>query len=152
MPFPVSIRGDARVTDSTPDQAGRQAVLTRLRVRLLSEGASKVEVGGASLSFSVRWLRWRSNWNILAPYDRGRILVVHEGDGLSVEYDFSTRRLAIIVTFMCAILGLLIALGGPHKPLSPLIAMAAGWVWLFGVNYMLARIRLGSWMRRVINR
>jgi hypothetical protein len=152
MAFPLSIRGGLPVTGAAADPVGRQVVLTRLRVRLLSEGASQVEVGSASLSFTVRWFRLRSNWNLLAPYDRGKVLVVHEGDHFSVEYDFSTRRLFIIATIMCGVLGLMIAIGGARSYAPPLLFAGVAWVWLFGGNYLIAQVRLGRWIRQAVNR
>ena len=99
------------------------------------------EVRFTSSLFSPGW-----NWAILVPFEKGTISTIPAGKSVRVIYRLSTMRMLLIVTVAMLALGATVFFGS-SKNQPPLLLFAIGWLWLFGMNYLIAAIRVPIWLK-----
>jgi len=145
MTFPVRRRGEFTIEASmTPDDA-----LKRIARALEKESASGIRIHEDSVRFVVPLLRFKSNWNILAPIDSGSIGIRRVGKGLRVRYTLSLRRVTWSATLMIPLLFGPFVLLGRETPVSlGVVFLVAIWLWIVGGNYAIACVRFPDWLRK----
>lgn len=143
MTFPTNISGTVRLSVLTPEQI--PALVSALNAALEVARAVDISRTGNSITFSSGIFRFVSNLNVLAPVSNG-VIEVQPGAPGKVVFRFSCMQLLIIATVVALYVGLVI-------PSSEPLAFKLGlpvlvWFWLFGVNYVIARVRLVAFIRR----
>lgn len=141
--FPFSVDGRTRLQSSQDDGQ----VLKALQARLDTAGASWSTIRGDAVIFRVGFFHMRGNWNILVPYDRGEIRIVRQQGEAWLAYRNSTRRMLATVTGMAVFIALCLG-ASQTDPVFGLMMFGAAWLWLFGLNYLIAAARFGGWLSR----
>ncbi len=89
------------------------------------------------------------NWNILVPFNSGTFRVEAEDTSARVHYRLSTVRILVAITAVLGLLlGIMIAGSFRHDWLSAAKMLGLGWLWLFGMNYLIGTIRIPIWLKR----
>jgi hypothetical protein len=143
--FPVAIVGSLELA---PISAGQVPDVVRaLMTALNSARASDVSSAENKVKFRAGVFRLVSNSNVLVPVGSGEI-EVHFGSPGRVRYRFSCVQMLVIVSVMALLLACLI----PTTESSPLRigAPVAVWLFLFGINYVIALRRLPAFIRGVV--
>ena len=89
---------------------------------------------------------------MLTFFDAGLLRVESEGTGQRISYSLRTVRSMLIVTAMVAIPTTLVAFNDRKSANTALLIFVLGWLWLFGVNYLIAMFRFPSWLKRGLAR
>ena|ERR1700674_754102 len=115
--------------------------------------ASNIEAQGNRIQFTVSWLRWVGNWNLLTNIDQGTIEITPAAGTFCVAYYLSFKR---VLAQLC--LGALFAFGFVSLPelslhlalrfLGPILLFSV----VFVVNYSIAVRRFSSFIKRIIAR
>ena len=144
--FPLIISGRVESASISAEQvpvlvAGLSSALARAR-------ASDVTCAGNALAFRAGIFRLVFSWNVLVPVGSGAIQV-HAGTSGIVQYRFSCVQMLIVVSIMMLLLAFLI-------PRTEPLVLRVGvpvvlWLWLFGMNYMVASFRLPAFLRRALS-
>jgi len=150
--FPVSISGSIHLKlDAAPSEMTAKVAVDRIVDMLDLAGAAGVRTEGNRVLFWVGWFRPVWNWNILVPFNSGHIEVWSRGKALSVSYTLSVLRMFLVVTLLLAALMTFVVLG-KADPMAQVQAtlpwVGVAWLWLFGLNYLIATIRFPLWLRR----
>jgi hypothetical protein len=153
MPFPISIAGTVTIQKGECNFVNAEQAGTQIRVMLHDAGAYVVN-DGVSIRFKSPPPFLGGSWNILVPLDDGVISIRDDGSTLDIEYRASTVRLLVVVT--CLIFGaaalFLHADLNSNEPanLTPFEVLPFGWLWLFGVNYIIVNVRFPGWLGNVV--
>lgn len=143
--FPISFEGQIELLDFSPEQI--DAVAGRVASALVRVRARNVCCDGNVVTFHGGMFRLVSSWNILAPVSHGTI-EVHGGSPSNVTYKLVCVEMLVVTTLMVAIAGFAIPSKAPT--LFRLGAPALLWLWLFGMNYLVAMYRLPAFLRRAV--
>ena len=108
--------------------------------------ASTVEIHGNRVVFTRRMFRLVSNWNVLAPFERGDLTV--NADTREVRYCVSIRELVLLGTGMVALMAIFAM--ASHAPKPILLFMPLMWLWLVGGNLGIGLFRFKSFVARSI--
>ena len=144
--FPLTISGRIESASISAEQvpvlvAGLSSALARAR-------ASDVTCAGNALAFRAGIFRLVFSWNVLVPVGSGAIQVL-AGTAGSVRYRFSCVQMLVVISIMTLSLAMLIP---RTEPLAWRIgAPIVLWLWLFGMNYMVASFRLPAFLRRALS-
>ena len=141
--FPLSITGSIKLQAISPQQVS--GVVASIVAALERERASNVSIIGNTISFRAGVFRFVSRWNVLVPVASGTLEVKAGAPG-SIVFRFSCIQFLAIFTTIVLILGL--ALPSEVSTVSHLVIPLVAWLWLFGMNYLIAAIRLPSFVRR----
>jgi len=146
--LPTHIEGEVEFQYLSPEDA--RYILGRLRETLSAEKASNIRLSEKRITFDVSLFRFVSNWNVLTPVDEGEF-IARPGELGTVKYKFSFARLFVIVTLIaiCFLLLLLPSLG-PGR-LAVYAAPCITWLFLYGLNYIVAVIRLDDFVWQAIS-
>jgi hypothetical protein len=157
MGFPIGIEGTISLHEYgiSPAQVAGQ-----IREMLEAAQASEISVRGSEVLFKKSLLRPRWRTTVLLPFDSGRFTIETPDGGLAVRYRLSTRRNTRIVTALIGVFGAvsavplgISAMSGtglqelPEDVLATVLSLAAMWLWLAGLNYLMAKIRTPFWLR-----
>ena len=157
--FPVSIDGTISLKEYSTTPA---LVAAQIQEMLESAHASEISVRGTEVLFVKNLMQPMWSTTILLPFDSGQFAIEARDGGLVVHYRLSTRRNMRVVTAMLGIFGTIAAVSlgvsavfgtwdGPQEimdvALSIAPAMAGMWLWLVGMNYLIAKIRTPFWLR-----
>jgi hypothetical protein len=145
--FPTSIKGTLVLSACASDDVPR--FLSKIRAELESVKARHISLSGNKISFRGGVFRFVSNWNVLCPVGSGVIEVI-PGTPPVLRYHFSCLEMLVVVSLMVLFLGLFLAQRSPivlELFLFPVLA----WLWLFGMNYLTAAIRLPRFVRRAVD-
>jgi len=101
---------------------------------------------------------WRnplgSNWLAMAMYDRGRVWIEHGIDGRRLRYDLRSLHVLIFCLAVFPTFFAVAAVGGADR--SEIINMlrfaALGFCWLYGINLLLALLRVPRAIRKAVTR
>lgn len=145
--FPTSIEGTLDLPERSPAEASE--LLRRIERALVQAKANDLVRSNDRISFRGGVFRAVSSWNVLGPVGSGVIEVV-QGSPSTIRYDFSCMELLIIVTLMAVVLGLSMIHGSPSSMISYVLPILA-WLWLFGMNYIVASVRLPNFVKRAID-
>jgi hypothetical protein len=151
--FPLNDYGElkrSRVTVTGPEDF-KQQFLFRASDELKKVKARNVEIQGDRISFNGGMFRAVSNWNILTQIDYGYLEIKEAEDEFIITYFISFG-----VLFICAC-ALVVCLGGilfiQNTPLSLagwLALLVLAWLWLFGVNWLVAIARFPPFVERIL--
>ena len=123
-----------------------KAIQDRIEAALIAAQATTVDRHSNAVSFSANLFRMVGNWNILVQTDSGAIEII-PGAPTSVRYTFSCRKMLIVTTTMMVVMAFFVFLSEGISEAA--IVFAGGWLWLFGMNYLIAAIRLPLFVRRI---
>jgi len=146
--FPVSLSGSVRIANA---HARAQAAAARIVDMLDEKADTGARAQGSEVVFERVPLFGMSRTNILGPFNAGSFQVETEDTALRVRYRLSTMRLLLFVTgAVGAIAGFdaWIRLAHHEDWREAVWVFAAGWLWLFGMNYVIAAIRIPLWLKR----
>ena len=115
---------------------------------LRGASADSVSIDAAEVRFTAGIFRIVWNWNILVPFGSGSIAVVSHGAEFLVSYRLSTVQMLVTVTGMICLMGLMIFSETMNAWYEILLVLGGGWLWLFGMNYLIAIVRFPAWLRR----
>ena len=154
MTFPFEYRGEIKFSDFAVENSDnfQQQFLTKMAQELELVKAHNIVRLDNQLSFTGRILSFGSNWNVLTQIDKGYIEVSPSADGIVILYKISFRVLLILVSLLLVIgLGSIFASkGGAVFSLTGKIAISiVAWLWLFGMNWLIAVIRFPAFIERV---
>lgn len=150
MPFPLSLRSSFVVDLPAPDDAGRvrDAVADVIR----AESPQDLKVSECEIAFRGGVFRLVTGMNQLVAITRGSItFTVHDGR-LHITYRLTFTQMLLIVTcltvaFPWARSNQHGASGTPIPAQLPVAFLIAGWLWLFGGNYVLTMFRFRRLLR-----
>jgi len=142
--FPTSIDGHYEIGPIEPGRV--HLVVQDVAQEVLRVRGSDVERDGESVSFRGGFFRSPGSWRLFSTIDRGIIRITAGSPG-SVDYSFSTRLFLIMTS-----VALLIMSGSMvfHDPKFAASFLFFGWLWAFGMNYVIARFRLSSFVREIL--
>jgi hypothetical protein len=137
--FPVSVAGSISLPIDRSQPIRHEEFLSLIEAILDSKNANDVRRDGDTIWFRLPFLNRGWSWDIMIPYDSGRFDVDYGPNAIIVRYDLRVVRMLAITTTIAVVVGLL-ALNAP-------VAVFA-WAWLFGMNYVIAVVRMPGWLRR----
>ncbi len=141
--FPFSVDGRVRLEGARNDDQ----ILKGVQDRLDATGAAWSAIRDGVVIFRMTLNQTGGRWNILAPYERGEIRIVRQQGGSWLTYRNSVRRMLAITTGLSLAFGLLAGVTGQNLVFGVAI-WGAAWLWLFGMNYLVAAARFGGWLAR----
>ena len=155
--FPISVAGTVRLKMGVPvTDAMVRAACDRIADMLDeamagSSAADNVRIEGNTVHFYAAWFALRWNWNFLAPFDKGQIIVELHRNAIAIRYTLSTVNMLLLITSVLAAIGAFVVWGKPDilkevRTIAPYLGL--GWLWLFGMNYLIGMIRAPLWLRR----
>lgn len=154
-----------------PFSHSKQIILSELHLsdkqilRNIEYGLKKVKATNISkndnvISFRGGLLRFVMSSNILGPVSHGRIIVTRHQDKMSIDYDLNFKELLILSSI--GVFGFLGPFGFTHissDPEAPIYAyflllffLFIGWLWLFGMNYLVTVFRFPTFIKRIVKR
>lgn len=148
--FPIGISGSIRLSEPGNPTPYVMPVRERL-VDLLDEiSAYDVVAEGDTVRFRLAFFGGAGRYHPLAPVDRGTFQIEIEDTALRVRYRLSTLRFLLAITGLLAVFfGFVFFENATHMSRQTLmIGVGFGWLWLFGMNYLISAIRLPFWLRR----
>lgn len=148
MPFPTSINGTILIATRADPENSIAPVRAAYKDWLVSNRASSIEATPLGLSFRAGIFRLVGNWNILGPISSGEIDVAADGLQLKVAYRLRCTEVLVVASVMAAFLFVVAAIG-TGKLLIALAISALGFAWLFGMNYLIAYLRLSRALSRL---
>lgn len=139
-------RSGFTVVPQRPD-AAYDDLLATLEQRLRDADARKVTNNGDELCFAGGFFRFVSNWNLLVPIGKGRI-----------SLDRQTSRITYSLSFVQLVIGGILMVGfmdtvviGWKWPAEGICAASVVmFLWLVGMNYLIALARFDKFMKRCI--
>jgi len=144
--FPMSLDGEFKLT--SPELEDISAILSKVEQALRAARATNISRIGNRVVFQGGIFRLVMNWNILVPVGRGEIEIVPGKPG-TVKYGFSCVQMLILLTLMVGAMSVaLISREGLSA--HAIIFLVIGWLWLFGMNYVISAVRLPRFVRRAV--
>ena len=148
MPFPTSLSGAVAVDHVTVEQA-----IDRLERALAQAKAVAIRRDDTAVRFRGGVFRLVSSSNILGPISNGVLEVSPSANGVSVRYRVTFTQLLVIVTLMVgAFLGPFVMTELNIPRAGGLAILAVAWLWLFGGNFVLTRLRFPAFLVRSLAR
>jgi hypothetical protein len=152
MAFPLSITGSVTVPKDDTDFVTVPNLAQGIE-KLLSEAkATSVARDGNSITFTAGFFRFVINWNILVPFGSGKLEVEDEGHRIRVRYAARTVPLLVFTSSVFCAIAIWMSLAelraGTFPAWALLWVFGVFWVWLFGMNYVIAMIRFPFWLKR----
>jgi hypothetical protein len=144
--FPLSIEGTVEFAAIEPQEVPR--LVTAISAALQRARATDISSTGDTVTFRGGGFRWVTNWNALVPISSG-VVHIRAGTPGNVAFRFSCVQMLTIVSLMALFAAVVTA---AKKPLSLGLGAAAFiWLSLFGLNYLIAKVRLPAFIRRALN-
>jgi hypothetical protein len=129
------------------DGATLEQLLAIVGQRLEDAQARKVSVEPNTVSFKGGFFRLVGNWNLLVAIGSGKIEL--DPQGHRIAYSLSFAELLVVGTVMIGVMAMFMAAGG--FPSGAFICfLPVGWLWLVGMNYLIALSRFDRFMKRCI--
>jgi hypothetical protein len=141
--FPFSIEGSI-----VAPRAEVGGAVDRLQAALTQWGAKAIERRPDVLSFRGQAFRLRPVWYPLHFVDQCEVSVKSE----LIAFRCSTKVVAALCIGAMIVLGGFIYVNNPISIEIVLIVVAFGWLWVFGVNYLLCSILLRRFFGGVVRR
>jgi len=144
------MRGELTFDSRTPDRAA--AVYASLLGDLLREARPRqLDVLESRVYVRGGIFRLVSNWNLLAGVTSATIEAIPGQNQVTVRYSIKVTELLVLCTLLTLLI--LVTVVFAHGPWFAAIAgPALMWAWVFGMNYLITRIRMASAFRRVAKR
>lgn len=134
--FPTSFEGTIRLEALEPAQV--DMILYNIEQALRIEEATSITRAANKICFRVGIFRLVSGGNPLNQVTHGEIEVLPGPRGL-VRYRFSCVRLLILTTIVTGVMGL---------AARWVVPFVGGWLWLFGLSYLVGTYRVPRFMQR----
>lgn len=146
--FPTGFKGEIETPPLRPQDV--DDVLASIEEALVGAKAADITRVGNTISFRGGLFRFViGNWNVLHPVGHGEIEVVPGSPG-AVRYDLSCVQMLVVATLMVGWLTVSMSSRG-HVTLGTVLIPLIGWLWLFGMNYLIAAVRLPAFVRSAIS-
>jgi hypothetical protein len=142
--FPFAISGQVSLPGVQPEQV--PALLSRIAEAAREQRAQAIEIGESRVT--LRGGQLVTNWNVFASITRGTI-EVRAGDPGVVTYHFTCTVMLVLATALSLFFGGVVFAARGFSPVA-LVAPVVVWLWLFGMNYLLATHRLPAFVRGAI--
>lgn len=140
--FPVSIEGTIPIGEIDAEEAEQR--LARWQAWLHKSSARDIRREGDAVTFRAGMFRFVSNWNPLVAVSSGRV-ELRRASG-TVRYELSCRQMLVVSALMVGVLAAsALRSGRPPFALVPLM-----WLWLFGMNYLVASRRISNALRETL--
>jgi hypothetical protein len=159
MPFPVSIRGTVRIPVDGADPKRVSTIALHIAAMLDAAGASTANQNDKAVQFRTGYFSGFGNRSVVAQLSSGTIEIDIEPRELRLIYQASTMRMLVIVTAVFCVAAAVLTSMAQNSPAMddlpawfPVSAFGIAWLWLFGGNYLMAKIRLGRWLERGVRR
>jgi hypothetical protein len=143
MPFPFSLEGTVAI--EMPDLA---ATISAVETAIRKAKPSALTREGARITFRAGFFRLVSNWNQLVSIGSGELLFSQEGDRVLIHYSVSLVELFVTTTLMLLVIFGIVPLLAGGNTLSSLGFLPLGWLWLFGMNYLITKFRFPWFLRK----
>ena len=158
MPFPLSVVGSFKIPRRSPVGDVRDQVITAASVALAGMRVHVRRQDGRVLGYRDAYDWWgfqRTNrgGHPLAAFNKVSLIVGGCDGCAKVDYRLSTATMLTFVscaTLPFAVIGFVA--GDPRGELTDHLLVGAFtgggmWAWIFGANYLLARLRGPGWLR-----
>jgi hypothetical protein len=121
----------------------KKLLLNHIAEFLENKKARNIRVSGNQIEFSTSLFEigWGINWNVLMPIEKGKFVIVSDGNREHLTYEFSMYRLilvALVGSIFLGIVGSDISMG--------LIFFG----FLGGLNWIIALIRQGLMLNKIL--
>ncbi|WP_423141701.1 hypothetical protein ACOYW6_12865 [Parablastomonas sp. CN1-191] len=133
------------------DGVGSNGVaLERVEQLLARQGKSVSERGSDYLVFDdPLWREWFGpNWLAMVIYDRGRFWIEQDVRGRRLRYDLRSLH-GLVFCLFAGVIAFFFGLGNGGLP-GGLRYAAGAFAWLYGMNVMLALVRVPSGIRKAV--
>jgi hypothetical protein len=132
---------------SSPEQAATRYV-ELLVEELRRAKPSSLQTDGRRISLRAGVFRLVSNWNLLVSVTSAEVSVTTQGSLVQVDFDARLTELVLFCVLATVFLG-----GNLRAHAAPIemhfVVLAMVWIWAFGMNVFIARMRLKALLRRV---
>ncbi|MBV9989693.1 MAG: hypothetical protein JOZ72_00235 [Alphaproteobacteria bacterium] len=140
--FPVGIEGSIRLSNAGADPA---PTLERIAILLDEAGETRIVNDGTVLRFDKSIMKhggpiWLSSG--------GRFEVRSEGGAQRVVFSLRTVRTALLIAVAAGVPASFSLWNLRDEPTKALVILLAGWLWVFGINYLVASVYVRLWLRR----
>jgi hypothetical protein len=159
MPFPISIRGTVRIPIDGVDPTRVATVTRRVAAMLDTAGASIATQNDNTIAFRTRYFSGFGSRSVVVQLSSGSIEIDADSRELRLIYQASTVRMLVIVTAISCVAATFLLSMAQNSPAVddlpvwfPVAAFAIAWLWLFGGNYLMAKIRLGRWLEQGVRK
>jgi hypothetical protein len=147
--FPISFKGEFKFPQLQPQDIN--LVLNGVVQELTRVQATSICRAGHKVSFRGGIFRLVFNWNVLGPVDYGEIEVL-PGNPVIVRYNLSCVQMLVLSTLVVVVFLALPWMGGVRTVQETLIVPVFFWLWLFGMNYLVAAVRLPRFVRKAVTK
>lgn len=137
------MRGEVRFESSSPRTAALQYAKS-VGNELREAKPGELHISGSRVFVRGGIFRFVSSWNLLVAVTSATIDVIADENHVTVRYDVKVTELLLSCAAFTA-LG--VAKFWNDELLIPVLVMI--WGWLFGMNYLVMRLRITSMLRRV---
>jgi hypothetical protein len=143
--FPFDIQGEVTLPRIGPAQV--PIFVSQIATAASEERATSIAKTDSVVSFRGGVFRLVGNWNVFTQITHGTVEVIAGEPGV-VRYRFTCTELLVITTVFAVIAGI----AALHDGFSPLgiAAPIAVWGWSFGMNYLIACVRLPDFIRNAM--
>lgn len=149
--LPLSCSGTLWFPELTPDRVSNRDIGSALRIALEWERPSSVQVSTRHLEFTANMLRLVGRWNVLLPIERGHLQWTIREDGLELHYRLRFLTQLILTTVLSGVLfASWMLIDGSRGWPSHLTFALLAWLWIFGWNVLIARLRFPHFLRRAV--
>jgi len=152
--FPFSHNGAVSWGEGAGEmpRAFAETFLVAAADELKRAGAKEVFIGERRVSFKKPLFYYAVTDWILAPTDKGFIEIAPRPGGALVTYHLSFLRMLLLVSAVVfGVIGLFI-LSAQKMPLTAkVVVLAVAWLWLFGTQYLITRLRFPRFVRRILS-
>jgi hypothetical protein len=147
MSLPFSFAGRVVVAE----QSDVSLAALKLERALDDVGAKQVKRVGHQIRFTGGIFRAVSGNNLLLAIGSGELSLEPSGTGLAIAYHLRFTQMFLVVSIaVIAFFGPPIV-GAPNlTPVEAAALLSLAWLWLYGMNVLLAVIRVPRWIRRTL--
>lgn len=149
MPFPFSIQATVEGGPATI-----ATIIADLRQRLEGLKGRDITMHGANeVTFRGGMFRLVTKHNLLVPIGSGRVTVTETATGIALSYDLDTTQTFWVGTIMAvAVAGFLIYAEPADTMTTPVGFAVFLWVWVIGMNYLIARWRFRKFAEGLVGK
>jgi hypothetical protein len=143
MPFPFSSQGTLFV-----DTGDLERVIAAVESVIQRAKPSSIATTDRHIEFTAGLFRSVSSWNLLVSIESGRVTFEKTDRGIQVRYVISFVQMFFVVTIMVVVLfEALPVISWGNRAGVPLPVVGLMWLWLFGMNYVIATFRFPAALR-----
>ena len=146
--FPIGIKGEFNIPQLQTQDVS--SVLIGIERELAKAQATNIRRKGDKVLFRGGIFRFVTTWNVLGPVWYGEIEVI-SGNPSIVRYKLSCVEMLVMATLM-VILFVHFVYGSERGTQDTLLFSIALWFWLYGMNYLIAAVRLPRFIRKAVTK